>query len=242
MLWWQSSWEPGEQRQGPVPGGSGLSPGSPGLPLQSVLQQRHSPGDAGEDARPPSILSYLAACDFDVPARSKPPNPAESSEGDSFSSEDQKGAESRSTTPALKHGGLPPVIIQGAGAEGLQHPPAAPSTLDILRKTPCGDGFPSPSSFPSRHKGTRGSFRNRRLAEQENISQKSWNAANELKAEGRAKTMDRTLQELLNLLKWREQGQELQKLQSQVSSLRDKLKVGPCSPLGGALALSVSPG
>ncbi|XP_053849177.1 RIPOR family member 3 isoform X3 [Vidua macroura] len=196
----------------------------------SVLQQRQSPGEGGEEAQPPSILSYLAACDFDVPGRNKPHNPAETSEGDSFSSEDQKGAESRSTTPALDHRMLPLVIIQETGAEELQHPLPDHSTLDILKKTPCGDGFPrSPSSFPPRHKGRRDSFgqaRGRRLAEQENISQKSWNAANDLRPDGRAKSIDRTLQEVLNLLKSRDEGRaQLEKLECQVSSLRDKLKL-----------------
>ncbi|XP_039936059.1 RIPOR family member 3 isoform X2 [Hirundo rustica] len=192
----------------------------------SVLQHRQSPGDAAEEARPPSILSYLAACDFDVPGRNKPHNPAETSEGDSFSSEDQKGAESRSATPAPEHRMLPLVIIQESGAEEPQRPLPAHSTLDILKKTPCVDGLPSPSGFPSRHKGRRDSVsqaRNRRLAEQENISQKSWNAA-----EGRAKPMDRSLQEVLNLLKGRHEGRaQLQKLECQLSSLRDKLKLKP---------------
>ncbi|XP_048177936.1 RIPOR family member 3 isoform X3 [Corvus hawaiiensis] len=196
----------------------------------SVLQQRQSPGDGGEEGQPPSILSYLAACEFDVPGRNKPHNPAETSEGDSFSSEDQKGAESRSTTPALDHRMLPLVIIQETGAEELQHPLPDHTTLDILKKTPCVDGFPSsPSTFPSRHKGRRDSFsqaRNRRLAEQENTSQKSWNAANDLKPDGRAKSIDKTLQEVLNLLKSRGEGQaQLQKLECQVSSVRDKLKL-----------------
>lgn len=208
-----------------------------GISFQSVLQQRQSPGDGGEEGQPPSILSYLAACDFDVPGRNKPHNPAETSEGDSFSSEDQKGAESRSTTPALDHRMLPLVIIQETGAEELQHPLPDHTTLDILKKTPCVDGFPSsPSSFPSRHKGRRDSFsqaRNRRLAEQENISQKSWNAAKDLKPDGRAKSIDKTLQEVLNLLKSREEGQaQLQKLECQVSSLRDKLKARLCFTLG----------
>ncbi|XP_019140047.3 RIPOR family member 3 isoform X2 [Corvus cornix cornix] len=196
----------------------------------SVLQQRQSPGDGGEEGQPPSILSYLAACEFDVPGRNKPHNPAETSEGDSFSSEDQKGAESRSTTPALDHRMLPLVIIQETGAEELQHPLPDHTTLDILKKIPCADGFPSsPSTFPSRHKGRRDSFsqaRNRRLAEQENMSQKSWNAANDLKPDGRAKSIDKTLQEVLNLLKSRGEGQaQLQKLECQVLSVRDKLKL-----------------
>ncbi|XP_023795918.1 RIPOR family member 3 isoform X1 [Cyanistes caeruleus] len=195
----------------------------------SVLQQRQSPGDGGEESQPPSILSYLAACDFHVPGRNKPHNPAETSEGDSLSSEDQKGAESRSTTPALDHRMLPLVIIRENGGEELQHPLADHSTLDILKKTPCAGGFPSPSTFPTRHKGRTDSFgqaRNRRLAEQENISQKSWNTANDLKADGRAKSMDRTLQEVLNLLKSCDEGQaQLEKLECQVSSLRDKLKL-----------------
>ncbi|RLV97432.1 hypothetical protein DV515_00011818 [Chloebia gouldiae] len=191
----------------------------------SALQQRQSPGDGGEEAQPPSILSYLAACDFDVPGRNKPHNPVETSEGDSFSSEDQKGAESRSTTPALDHRMLPLVMIQETGAEEPQHPLPDHSTLDILKKTPCGAGFPrSPSGFPPRHKGRRDSFsqaRGGRPAEQENISQKSWSAA-----DGRAKPMDRTLQEVLHLLKWRPEGRaQLEKLEGQVSCLRDKLKL-----------------
>ncbi|XP_050837961.1 RIPOR family member 3 isoform X2 [Serinus canaria] len=197
----------------------------------SVLQQRQSPGDGGEEAQPPSILSYLAACDFDVPGRNKPHNPAETSEGDSFSSEDQKGAESRSTTPALDHRMLPLVIIQETGAEELQHPLPAHSTLDILKKTPCGDGFPrSPSSAPPRHKGRGDSFgqtRGRRLAEQESLSQKSWSAASELRADGRARGVERALQEVLNLLGPRQEGHgaQLDQLGGQVSSLRDRLKV-----------------
>lgn len=219
----------------PVPGGTLGSPGapsSPGDPLQSVVQQRQSPGQAGEEAQPPSILSYLAACDFDVPARNKPHNPAETSEGDSFSSEDQRGAESRSTTPALDHRMLPLVMIQEAGAEEPQPVPGH-STLDILKKTPCGDGFPSsPSSFPSRHRGSRDC--RSRLAEQENISQKSWNAADR-----RAKPMDKALQEVLNLLKCRGEGQApLEKLECQVLSLRDKLKVRLSFTVRGSLCHS----
>nr|XP_030144358.3 LOW QUALITY PROTEIN: RIPOR family member 3 [Taeniopygia guttata] len=189
----------------------------------SVLKQRQSPGDGGEEGQPPSILSYLAACDFHVPGRNKPHNPAETSEGDSFSSEDQRGAESRSTTPALDHRMLPLVIIQETGAEEPQHPLLAHSTLDILKKTPCGDGFPrSPSSFPARHKGRRGPGRR---AEQENISQESWNTT-ELRADGHTRAMDRTLQELLRLLSPRHEGRaQLQKLEGQVSCLRDKLKL-----------------
>ncbi|KAL9834785.1 RIPOR family member 3-like isoform 1-T5 [Geothlypis trichas] len=192
----------------------------------SVLQQRQSPGDGGGEAQPPSILSFLAACDFDVPGRNKPHNPAETSEGDSFSSEDQKGAESRSTTPALDHRMLPLVIIQETGAEEPQHPLPAHSTLDILKKTPCGDGFPrSPSGCPSRHQGradSLGRARGRR-AEQESLSQKSWN---DPRVDGRARGIERSLQELLALLGPREQRQaHLDGLHGQVWALRDRLKL-----------------
>ncbi|XP_009891657.1 PREDICTED: protein FAM65C [Charadrius vociferus] len=196
----------------------------------SVLQQRQNQGDVTDEARPPSILSYLAACDFDVHGRSKPHNPAETSEADSFSSEDQKGTESRSTTPALDHRTLPLVIIQKACAEEQQHPLPNRTTLDILKKTPCVDGFPNnPSSFLNRHKGGRDSFnqtRNRCLTEQEDISQKSLNATNDLKLDGHTKSIDKTLQEVLNLLKLHDVGQaQLEKLEYQISSLRDKLKL-----------------
>ncbi|XP_075624997.1 RIPOR family member 3 isoform X2 [Balearica regulorum gibbericeps] len=196
----------------------------------SVLQQRQNQGDVSDEARPPSILSYLAACDFDVHGRTKPHNPAEASEADSFSSEDQKGTESRNTTPALDHRTLPSVIIQETCAEEQQHPLPNHMTLDILKKTPCVDGFPNnPSSFLNRHKGGRDSFnqtRNCRLTEQEDISQKSLNTANDLKLDGHTKSIDKTLQEVLNLLKLHDVGQvQLEKLEYQVSSLRDKLKL-----------------
>lgn len=198
--------------------------------LQSVLQQRQNQGDVSDEARPPSILSYLAACDFDVRGKSEPRNPAETSEADSFSSEDQKGTESRNTTPALDHRTLPLVIIQETCAEEQQHPLPNHTTLDILKKTPCVDGFPNnPSSLLHRHKGSRGSFnqtRNRRLTEQEDISQKSLNAANDIKLDGCTKSIDKTVQEVLNMLKLHDVGQaQLEKLEYQVSSLRDKLKV-----------------
>ncbi|XP_010130326.1 PREDICTED: protein FAM65C [Buceros rhinoceros silvestris] len=198
----------------------------------SVLQQRQNQGDVSDEAQPPSILSYLAACDFDVHGRNKPHNPAETSEADSFSSEDQKGTESRNTTPALDHRRLPLVIIQETCGEERQQPLPNHATLDILKKTPCVDGFPrNPSSFPNRHKGSRDSFNqtgNRCLTEQEDISQKSLNTTGDLKLDGCTKSIDKTLQEVLNLLKMRDVGQaQLEKLEYQVSSLRDKLKLKP---------------
>ncbi|XP_062469904.1 RIPOR family member 3 isoform X3 [Pezoporus occidentalis] len=196
----------------------------------SVLQQRQSQAD-GSDAQPPSILSYLAACDFDVHRRSKPCTPAETSEADSFSSEDQKGTESRTATPALDHRTLPLVMIQETCAEERQHPLPDHTTLDILKKTPCVDGFPSnPPSFRSRHKGG-DSFhqtRTHRLTEHEDFSQKSLTTANDLKLDGHTKSIDKTLQEVLNLLKSHDVVQaQLEKLEYQVSSLRDKLKLKP---------------
>uniref|UniRef100_A0A8C9FJA9 FAM65 N-terminal domain-containing protein n=1 Tax=Pavo cristatus TaxID=9049 RepID=A0A8C9FJA9_PAVCR len=194
----------------------------------SVLQQRQNQGDVSGETQPPSILSYLAACDFGVHERSKPHSPAETSEGDSFSSEDQRGTESKDTAPALGHRTLPLVIIQETCAEE-QHPLPDHATLDILKKTPCADTFPSnPSSFLSRGKGGRSlnQTRNRHLTEQESISQKSLNAANGIKLDGCTKSIDKTLQEVLNLLKFCDVDQaQLVKLEYQVLTLRDKLKL-----------------
>lgn len=204
---------------------------------QSVLQQRQNQGDVSDEAQPPSILSYLAACDFDVHGRNKPHNPAETSEADSLSSEDQKGTESRNTTPALDHRRLPLVIIQETCGEERQQPLPNHATLDILKKTPCVDGFPrNLSSFPNRHRGSRDSFNqagNRCLTEQEDISQKSLNTTGDLKLDGCTKSIDKTFQEVLNLLKTRDMGQaQLEKLEYQVSSLREKLKVWLCFTFG----------
>ncbi|TRZ17952.1 hypothetical protein HGM15179_009158 [Zosterops borbonicus] len=177
---------------------------------------RPGPGEA--EPRPPSILSYLANCDFAVPARNKPQDPAESSEGDSFSSEEpQKGAGSRSPSP----GPEPPGMGRESGPEGPRPLPAH-STLDILRKTPCAEGFPSPAACPGRHRDTSGSFsqpRHRRQAGQESSGPRSW-------SEPRAQPMDGALRDLLALLASPGQGTApLGKLQGQVASLRDKLKL-----------------
>ncbi|NXJ15637.1 RIPR3 protein, partial [Odontophorus gujanensis] len=193
-----------------------------------VLQQRLNQGDVSDEAQPPSILSYLAACDFGAHEGSKPHNPAETSEGDSFSSEDQRGTGSRITVPAPDHRTLPLVIIQETCAEE-QHPLPNHATLDILKKTPCVDTFPSnPSSFLSHGKSSRSlnQTRNHHLTEQESISQKSLNAADDVKPDGLAKSIDKTLQEVLNLLKFHDVGQaQLEKLEYQVLTLRDKLKL-----------------
>ncbi|NXG42932.1 RIPR3 protein, partial [Psilopogon haemacephalus] len=198
----------------------------------SVLQQRQNQGDISDEAQPPSIWSYLAACDFDAHGRSKPHIPTETSEADSFSSEDQRGMESRNTTPAPDHRMLPLVIIQESCTEERQQLPPNHTTLDILKKTPCMDGFPNnPSAFLHSHKDGRDSFsqtRNRRKTEQEDTSQKNLNAASDLKLDGHTKAIDKTLQEVLNLLKLHDVGQaQLEKLEYQASSLRDKLKPKP---------------
>lgn len=198
--------------------------------LQSVLQQRQNQGDISDEAQPPSIWSYLAACDFDAHGRSKPHVPAETSEADSFSSEDQRGMESRNTTPAPDHRMLPSESVQESCTEEQQHTPPNHTTLDILKKTPCMDGFPNnPSGFLHSNKDGRDSFsqtRKHHKTEQENVSQKSLNAASDLKLDGHTKAIDKTLQEVLHLLKLHDVGQaQLEKLEYQVSSLRDKLKV-----------------
>ncbi|NXR10202.1 RIPR3 protein, partial [Semnornis frantzii] len=198
----------------------------------SVLQQRQNQGDLSDEAQPPSIWSYLAACDFEAHGRSKPHIPAETSEADSFSSEDQRGMESRNTIPAPDHRMQPSEIAQENSAEERQHLPPNHTTLDILKKTPCMDGFPNnPSGFLHSHKDVRDSFsqiRNRRKTEQEDASQKSLNAASDLKLDGHPKAIDKTLQEVLNLLKLHDVGQaQLEKLEYQVSSLRDKLTPKP---------------
>uniref|UniRef100_A0A8C6ZER0 RIPOR family member 3 n=1 Tax=Nothoprocta perdicaria TaxID=30464 RepID=A0A8C6ZER0_NOTPE len=196
----------------------------------SALHQRHNEGDVREEGQPPSILSYLAACDFGGQPRSKGPSTAGTSEVDSLSSEDQKGTESRNTTPALGRRTLPLVIIQETSAEERQRPLPNHTTLDILKKTPCVDGFPNtPSSFVIRGKDSRDSVsqtRNHCLTEQENVSQRSLNAENDLKVDGCAKSIDKTLQEVLNLLKfWDMRQAQLEKLEYQVLSMRDKLKL-----------------
>ncbi|XP_064023928.1 RIPOR family member 3 isoform X2 [Pogoniulus pusillus] len=198
----------------------------------SVLQQRQNQGDISDEAQPPSIWSYLAACDFDAHGRGKPHAPAETSEADSFSSEDQRGTESRNTTPAPDHRMLPSESVQESCTEEQQHPSPNHTTLDILKKTPCMDGFPNkPSGFLHSHKDGRDSFsqtRKHHKTEQENMSQKSLNAASDLKLDGHTKAIDKTLQEVLHLLKLHDVGQaQLEKLEYQVSSLRDKLKPKP---------------
>ncbi|XP_030388639.1 RIPOR family member 3 [Gopherus evgoodei] len=196
----------------------------------SVLQQRMNQGGINDEARAPCILSYLADCDFDVHLRNVNHSSAET---DSFSSQDQKGTETRNVTPASDHRTLSLILVQDACAEGRQHKSPNHTTLDILKETPSKDGAPnSPSSPWDINKDGRdsiGQHWSHQPVEHENfpsVDRKSMNTEDDRKLARSAKAVEKLLQDVLNLLKSQNPGQtQLEELEYQVLCIRDKLKL-----------------
>ncbi|XP_060628101.2 RIPOR family member 3 [Anolis sagrei] len=117
----------------------------------SVLQPGRKQMDIKDDAQDSCILSYLADCDFNMHQRSASHSFTETTEGSSFSSEDQKGTESRNVTPPSNQRTLPLSMLQDGCAErgqwklSLSHP-LSHRTLDILQETPHADTTATVSS------------------------------------------------------------------------------------------------
>ncbi|KAH0619155.1 hypothetical protein JD844_018880 [Phrynosoma platyrhinos] len=114
----------------------------------SFREKYYLPGrkqaDIRDEAQDSCILSYLADCDFNMHLRSVSHSFTETTEGSSFSSEDQKGTESRNVTPPLNQRTLPLTMLQDGRAEREQWNlslgrPLGHRTLDILQETPLVD-------------------------------------------------------------------------------------------------------
>lgn len=207
---------------------------------QSVLQQGKKHANIREETQDSCILSYLADCDFNMRLRSVSHSLTETTEGSSFSSEDQKVTESRNMTPPSNQRKLPLAILQNNCAEGEEQDisicqPPGHRTLDILQETPYAETSLSiPSCLLEQDKdGGKSITRDWHYPSEQqrknlSVEQRDWNDNDDddTKPTGKTKSIQKILQEVLNLLK--SQGPSpipLEELEYQVFCIQDKLKV-----------------
>ncbi|XP_054836574.1 RIPOR family member 3 [Eublepharis macularius] len=203
----------------------------------SVLQQGKKQVDIGDETQDSCILSYLADCDFNMRLRSTSHSFTETIEGSSFSSEDQKGSESRNITPPSNPRTLSLASLRDACAEReqrdvLQCRPFSRRTLDILQETPHADSaLTIPSCPPDQKKDESHAFTlnwSHPSARQEktlSAGQRGMKDNTDASPDGSSSSIEKTLQAILHLLKSRHPGPtQLDELEYQVFCIRDKLK------------------
>ncbi|XP_061487263.1 RIPOR family member 3 isoform X2 [Rhineura floridana] len=205
----------------------------------SVLQQEKKQTDIGDEAQDPCILSYLADCNFNMSLRSTTHSLTEMAEGSSFSSEDQKGIESRNVTPPSNQRTLPVplAILQDVCVEGEQRDislcqPLSHRTLDILQETPHADtALTIPLCPLDQEKGKSRSIirdRSHSLAQQRkalSAGRRGLKGDVDSSCAGRTRLIEKTLQEVLHLLKSQYPiPAQLEELEYQLFCIRGKLK------------------
>ncbi|XP_026520761.1 RIPOR family member 3 [Notechis scutatus] len=204
----------------------------------SVLQQGKKHANIREETQDSCILSYLADCDFNMRLRSVSHSLTETTEGSSFSSEDQKVTESRNMTPPSNQRKLPLAILQNNCAEGEEQDisicqPPGHRTLDILQETPYAEtSLTIPSCLLEQDKnGGKSITRDwHHPSEQQrkilSVEQTDWNDNDDdAKPTGKTKSIQKILHEVLNLLKSQDPSPSpLEELEYQVFCIQDKLK------------------
>ncbi|ETE72513.1 Protein FAM65C, partial [Ophiophagus hannah] len=204
----------------------------------SVLQQGKKHENIREETQDSCILSYLADCDFNMRLRSVSHSLTETTEGSSFSSEDQKVTESRNMTPPSNQRKLPLAILQNNCAEGEEQDisicqPTGHRTLDILQETPYAEtSLTIPSCLLEQDKNGGKSITREwhHPSEQQRkilpVEQTDWNDNDDdAKPTGKTKSIQKILQEVLNLLKSQDPSPiPLEELEYQVFCIQDKLK------------------
>ncbi|XP_063153126.1 RIPOR family member 3 [Candoia aspera] len=211
----------------------------------SVLQQGKKHANIREETQDSCILSYLADCDFNMSLRSVSHSLTETTEGSSFSSESQKGAESRNMTPPSNHRKLPLAILQNNCVEGKQQDisicqPPGRRTLDILQETPYAETslmIPSRSLEQDKDgsKSISGDWNHSSEQQRKILSaeQRDWNGDSGgggggddvAKPSGKTKSVEKLLQEVLHLMKSQNPNPgPLEELEYQVFCIQDKLK------------------
>nr|XP_056700595.1 RIPOR family member 3 [Euleptes europaea] len=203
----------------------------------SVLQQGKKQVDIGDETQDPCILSYLADCDFNMRFRNPSHSFTETTEGSSFSSEDQKSSESRNVTPPSNQRALSLALLRDACAEREQRDvlPCQPfhrRTLDILQETPHADSaLTIPSCRLDQQKGESQSFTlnwshpSAQQGEVLSAGQRSLKDCTGANPDGSIRSIAKTVQGILHLLKSRHPGlTQLDELEYQVFCIRDKLK------------------
>ncbi|XP_063002329.1 RIPOR family member 3 isoform X2 [Elgaria multicarinata webbii] len=201
----------------------------------SVLQQGKKQVDIRDEAQDPCILSYLADCDFNMSLRST--SLTETTEGSSFSSEDQKGADSRNATPPSNQRTAPLSILQDGCVDGEQKEclpcqPLSCRTLDILQETPHADiALTTPACPLDQEKGESKSIArdwSHPSGQQRKIlsaGQRGLKGDAGAKPDGNNRSIEMLLQEVLRLLNSQHPGPiQLEELEYQVFCIRGKLK------------------
>ncbi|XP_077191726.1 RIPOR family member 3 isoform X2 [Paroedura picta] len=202
----------------------------------SVLQQGKKQVDIGDETQDPCLLSYLADCDFNMRLRNMSHSFTDTTEGSSFSSEDQKSSESRNETPPSNQRTLSLATLRDACVEReqqdvLRFQPFSRRTLDILQETPHADSS-IPSAPLDQQEGVSQSFTFNwsHPAAQEGqalfAGQRGLKGSTDASPDGRSiRSIEKTVQALLHLLKSRHPGPaQLDELEYQVFCIRDKLK------------------
>ncbi|KAM3839763.1 RIPOR family member 3 [Vipera latastei] len=204
----------------------------------SVLQQGKKHANIRQETQDSCILSYLADCDFNMRLRSVSHSLTETTEGSSFSSEDQKVTESRNMTPPSNQRKLPLAILQNNCAEGEEQDISicqlpGHRTLDILQETPYAEtSLTIPSCLLEQDKdGGKSITRDwhHHTVQQTKIlsvEQRDWNDNDDdAKTTGKTKSIQKILQEVLKLLKSQcPSPVPLEELEYQVFCIQDKLK------------------
>ncbi|KAL7985571.1 hypothetical protein Chor_004141 [Crotalus horridus] len=206
--------------------------------VDSVLQQGKKHANIREETQDSCILSYLADCDFNMRLRSVSHSLTETTEGSSFSSEDQKVTESRNITPPSNERKLPLAILQNNCAEGEEQDISicqSPGhrTLDILQETPYAETSLTIPSYLLEQDKDGGKTITRdwhhptvQQTKILSVEQRDWNDNDDdAKTTGKTKSIQKILQEVLKLLKSQcPSPVPLEELEYQVFCIQDKLK------------------
>ncbi|XP_020635162.3 RIPOR family member 3 isoform X1 [Pogona vitticeps] len=200
----------------------------------SVFKQGEKHAAIRDETQDSCILSYLADYDFNMRLRSASHSLTETTEDSSFSSEDQKGAESRNVTPPSNQRTLPLTMlldgcVGGGQRDFLLIQPLGHRTLDILQETPHADMVPScpldqgkEESQPITGNWSLSSVQQRKILSAEQRSLKEDVGA---KSGGNTRSVEKNLQEVLQLLKLQHPHSiQIEQMEYQVFRIRDKLK------------------
>ncbi|XP_042318110.1 RIPOR family member 3 isoform X2 [Sceloporus undulatus] len=209
----------------------------------SVLQPGRKQADIRDEAQDSCILSYLADCDFDMRLRSVSHSFTETTEGSSFTSEDQKGTESRNVTPPSNQRMLPLTMLQDGQVEREQWNfslgrPLGHRTLDILQETPHADTTLNISScLLDQEKGDSKSITREwslPSAQQRTVfslGQRGLKDDGDAEPGRNTRSIEKILQEVLHLLESQHPSAiQLRELEYQILCIQDKLKPKKYNP------------
>ncbi|XP_051832547.1 RIPOR family member 3 isoform X3 [Antechinus flavipes] len=194
--------------------------------LSLFQQQQQPPGPEGRRDSPPprSLLSYLSESDLGVRLQGKSTEQPEMTERDSFSSDDPRETET-GTSASTSDGGFP-LFVPDVSVEGEQQEASTPCSggLSLKASPGAGDWHPGPPGQPELLGPRRGSLLQEGLVLDSQLG-KLGTAKPEEPTEGPSQSVEKALQEVLDLLKLMNPRQsQLRELEYQVLCFRDRLK------------------